>query len=181
MSYEELIIVAFALAADAFTGGLAVGIFHNRPRQIFRLAFHFGLFQALLPAVSASVAYLLSSYVGQWDRTIGSTLLFLIGAKAVWGALKNGDDRIPRDLTRGLTMVGLSIAVSIDAFAVGFPLGLSELSIPLSVIIIGIVAGSLTTLSMLLASRLSKTVGAKAELYAGLVLIGLGVKILLEN
>ena len=181
MTLEEVIIIAFALAADAFTVGLAVGITHNQPRQIFRLAFHFGLFQALLPTVSAVASSALSAYIGEWDHLIGSTLLLAIGARTVFGALKNDDEEVPKDLTRGMTMVGLSVAVSIDAFAVGFPLGLSDVSIPLAVGIIGIVAGGLTTVSMLLASRVSTALGKKAELVAGLVLIGLGVKIFLEG
>jgi putative Mn2+ efflux pump MntP len=181
MSIEEITIIAFALAADACTVGLAVGINHNKPRQIFRLAFHFGLFQALLPTISALASNALSTYIGQWDHLIGSGLLFLIGAKTIYGALKSDDDDIPKDLTKGMTMVGLSIAVSIDAFAVGFPLGLSDVSIPLAVGIIGFVAGGLTTLSMLAASKVSTKLGKRAELLAGLVLLGLGIKIFLEG
>ena len=181
MSIEEIIIVAFALSADAFTVGLAVGINHNKPRQIFRLAFHFGLFQALLPAVSAVASSALSAYISAWDHYIGAVLLFLIGAKTAWGAFESDETEIPKDLTRGLTMVGLSVAVSIDAFAVGFPLGLSEVPVLLAVGIIGVIAGVSTTISMLLASKVSPKQGKKAELLAGIVLIGLGAKILWEG
>ena len=181
MTLEEVIIIAFALAADACTVGLAVGINHNQPRQIFRLAFHFGLFQALLPAISAVTSNALSTYIGKWDHLIGSGLLLIIGAKTLFGAMKNDEDEIPKDLTRGMTMVGLSVAVSIDAFAVGFPLGLSDVSIVLAVAIIGCVAGILTTVSMLIASRVSSKLGKKAEFLAGLVLIGLGIKVFVEG
>jgi manganese efflux pump family protein len=181
MSIEEIIIIAFALAADACTVGLAVGIHHKKPRQIFRLAFHFGLFQALLPTISALLSSAIAEYVGAWDHLIGGSLLLLIGIKTIYGAFKNDEDEIPKDLTRGLTMVGLSVAVSIDAFAVGFPLGLSDVSIPLAVSIIGAIAAVLTTLSMLLAARVSPTLGKKTELVAGLVLLGLAIKFFLEG
>ena len=181
MTLEEIIIVAFALSADACTVGLAVGINHKQPRQVFRLAFHFGLFQALLPTISAIASRALSAYISQWDHYIGAGLLFLIGAKTVKESFDSDEDNIPKDLTRGLTMVGLSVAVSIDAFAVGFPLGLSTVPIWLAVGIIGIVAGTLTTISMRVAAKVSPKFGKKAELLAGLVLFGLGVKILIEG
>lgn len=181
MSIEEIIIIAFALSADACTVGLAVGINHNTPRQIFRLAFHFGLFQALLPAISAIASSSLSVYISKWDHYIGFILLVFIGANTVRGAFKSDDEKIPNDLTRGLTMVGLSIAVSIDAFVVGFPLGLSNVSVLLAVGIIGIVAGVSTSISMLVASKVSPRLGKKAELLAGTVLIGLGIRILLDG
>jgi putative Mn2+ efflux pump MntP len=92
------------------------------------------------------------------------------------------ETKVPKDLTRGMTMVGLSLAVSIDAFAVGFPIGFSGTSIPFAVTIIWVTCGLLTLLSMKLASRVSSTrVGTKAEFIAGLVLIGLSVKIWLQG
>ncbi len=181
MTVQEIFLIALALSADAFTVGLAVGIGHRTPRQIFRLSFHFGLFQALLPTVSALFARLVESHVDAFDHYIGAGLLALIGGKTLYGALKADDTKIPKDLTRGMTMVGLSLAVSIDAFAVGFPLGFSGVSIPLAVCLIGLTTALLTVVAMKIASRVSPRIGTKAELIAGLVLIGLGVKIWLSG
>ena len=177
MSIEEIFIIALALSADAFTVGLAVGIGHREPRQVFRLSFHFGLFQALLPTISALFARLIESQIDTYAQFIGASLLCLIGAKTLYNATKGDEPDVPRDLTKGMTMVGLSLAVSIDAFAVGFPLGFSKISIPLAVSIIGITASILTLAAMNLASRVSTKLGSKAELVAGIVLIGLGIKI----
>jgi putative Mn2+ efflux pump MntP len=181
MSIQEIFLIALALSADAFTVGLAVGIGHRTPRQVFRLSFHFGLFQALLPAVSAVLATIVESHIDAYDHYIGAGLLALIGGKTLLGAVKGDETKVPKDLTRGMTMVGLSLAVSIDAFAVGFPIGFSNTSIPIAVSIIGVTCGLLTLLAMKLASRVSTRVGTKAEFIAGLVLIGLGVKILIDG
>ena len=177
MTLQEIFLIALALSADAFTVGLAVGIGHRQPRQVFRISFHFGLFQALLPAISALFARLIESKIDAYAQFIGAGLLCLIGAKTLYGALKSDAPDVPRDLTKGMTMVGLSLAVSIDAFAVGFPLGFSKMSIPLAVSIIGVTTAVLTLSAMKLASRVSTKLGSKAELVAGLVLLGLGVKI----
>ena len=177
MSIGEIFLIALALAADAFTVGLAVGIGHRKPRQVFRLSFHFGLFQALLPTISALLARLIESSIDAYDHYIGAGLLCLIGARTLYGALKGENPEVPRDLTKGMSMVGLSLAVSIDAFAVGFPLGFSDTSIPLAVGIIGVTTAVLTVTAMKIASRVSTKLGAEAELVAGLVLIGLGIKI----
>ncbi len=181
MSIQEIFLIALALSADAFTVGLAVGIGHQKPRQVFRLSFHFGLFQALLPAVSALLANVIESHIGAYTHYIGAGLLALIGGKTLYGAFKNDETEIPKDLTRGMTMVGLSLGVSIDAFAVGFPIGFSNTPILLAVSVIGITCGLLTLLAMKLASRVSLRLGTKAEFVAGLVLIGLGVKIFFQG
>lgn len=180
MTFQEIFLIALALAADAFTVGLAVGVRHKSPRQVFRLSFHFGLFQGLLPALGATaVRFVESPVIDEYDHYIGAALLAVIGGKTVWESFKNEERSLSCDLTRGMTMVVLSLAVSIDALAVGFPLGVSKTPVLPAVLIIGITTSVLTVTAMKLASRVSQKLGGKAELLAGLVLIGLGVKILL--
>jgi manganese efflux pump family protein len=182
MTFQEIFLIAIALAADAFTVGLAVGIRHQSPRQIFRLSFHFGLFQALLPAVGAiSVRLAASPVIDKYDHYIGAALLAIVGGKTLLESLKNEETKLPNDLTRGMTMVGLSLAVSIDALAVGFPLGFSKTPVLPAVLIIGITTSVLTVTAMKIASRVSRKLGSKTEFAAGLVLIGIGVKILLAG
>jgi putative Mn2+ efflux pump MntP len=181
MSFVELLLIALALAADAFTVGVAVGLGHRRPRQRFRLSFHFGLFQALLPLAGAFLGWALDDWIGGWDHWVGFALLAFIGGRMVRGAFDEQEDQDERDLTKGLTMVGLSIAVSIDAFAVGFTLGLRDVSIVFAVSIIGVVAAAATLVGMLIAGRVGKLLGKRVEIVAGLVLIGLGVKMLAEG
>ncbi len=181
MSFSEIVLLSIALAADAVTVGLAVGINHKSYRQVFRLAFHCGLFQALLPTVSAVTAVCVGTIVDAFDHYIGFALLALIGAKTIHGSIKNSDVKVPKDLTKGMSMVGLSLAVSIDAFAAGFPIGFSNTSVLLAVFTIGTITATLTAVAMKAASSVSTKLGSKAEFVAGIILILLGVKILLKG
>lgn len=181
MSLVEIIVVALALAVDAFTVGVAVGLTHRGRRQIFRLSFHFGLFQALLPLVGALAGHVLGDWMHGWKHWLAAALLFGIGAKMAIESFGPASKEDRRDPTRGLSLVGLSVAVSIDALAVGFSLGLTDVSIPLAVTIIGVVTACLTWIGMLLAGALASRLGKRGGLVAGLVLVGLGVKILAEH
>ena len=180
MSFVEIILLALALAVDAFTVGAAVGVTHYQKEQIFRLSWHFGVFQALMPLLGALTGKSLERFVEPFSHWIAFGLLALIGGRMVYGALRGGERRIDRDLTRGLSLVGLSIAVSIDALAAGFTLGLRQESIALPVLVIGVTAASLTAVGMVLAGRLGKRLGKGCEIGAGIVLIGLGIKIVVE-
>ncbi len=181
MTFVELLLVALALAADAFTVGLAVGLDHRRPRQLFRLSFHFGLFQALLPLIGAFFGSVLGRWFAPWSHWFAFGLLVIIGVRMVFGALGKESAQKKIDLTRGFRLVGLSLAVSIDALAVGFTLGLRQVSIVMAVTIIGVVAAALTLVGMLLAGRIPATSGMRAEIVAGLVLVGLGIKTVAEH
>jgi len=182
MTFIEIILVASALAVDAFTVGSVVGMTCNRPRQLFRLSWHFGVFQALMPLLGAATGSLLIKYVKEWDHWVVLIILSALGAKMIRSAFQ-GEDKIRRetDLTKGLSLVSLSLAVSIDAFAVGVSLPAAEAPIALAVTIIGITAAVLTLAGMSIAGKVKHLAGRKAEAAAGLVLIGLGVKILLEH
>ena len=177
----EILLLALALAVDAFTVGAAVGLRHGDRQQILRLSWHFGVFQALMPLVGAQIGRAATHWIGSWTHWIAFALLAFIGARMVWGSFKQGDDRVTGDLTRGLSLVGLSIAVSIDALAAGFSLAVQAAPIALAVVIIGAVAAALTAVGMLIAGRLKGWVGKRCELAAGLVLIALGAKVLLEQ
>ena len=176
MSFAEIILVALALAVDAFTVGVAVGISHREPRQIFRLSFHFGLFQALLPLIGAALGSWMSYLISSISHWVAFVLLALVGGKMLYESRGENSDAFAKDPTRGVQLILLSTAVSIDALAVGFTLGLEDVSIALVVSLIGIVAGLMTLVGMILAGKLAAKVSHRLEPIAGLVLIGLGVK-----
>ena len=181
MSYIEIILIAFALAVDAFTVGVAVGVSHGSPRQIFRLSFHFGLFQALLPLMGAVLGSWMSYLISRFSHWVAFALLALVGGKMIYESLDNHSGAFDKDPTKGLTMVILSIAVSIDALAVGFTLGLEEVPIILVVSIIGVVAGLATLVGMKLAGKIASRISHRLEPFAGLVLIGLGIKAVVSH
>jgi putative Mn2+ efflux pump MntP len=182
VSLLELCAIALALAVDAFSVGVAVGLTRRSARERFRLSFHFGLFQALMPLAGALAGTALERWIAAWDHWVAFGLLALIGGRMIRTAVRaGGREAATDDPTRGLHLVGLSLAVSIDALAVGFTLGLQEVSIPFAVALIGVTASALTLVGMLIAGGFASRLGRRAEIGAGVALVAIGAKIVLDH
>ena len=183
MDAITLIGLALALAMDAFAVALGTGAVLSRltGRHLFRLGFHFGLFQALMPVIGWLAGQTIIQWVSAWDHWIAFSLLAIIGGRMIYEALSDEEKTEDRDPTRGLSLVMLSIATSIDALAVGFSLSVIGISIWMPSLVIGLVAGVLTIIGMLLGGRIGDRWGARVEVFGGLVLIAIGIKILIEH
>lgn len=182
MSIAEVFILAIALALDAFSVGAVLGLRYNAPRQLFRISWHFGLFQALMPLLGVLLGELTIGYMAGWDKIIACAILVAMGGKMLWTAIRGGESLGTGegfDLTRGWRMLGLSLAVSIDAFGSGISLVVAKAPLLPSVILIGFVTTLATLIAMLGAKRLGRVVGGKLEALGGVALIGIGIKILL--
>jgi len=177
MTLLETFILALALAADAFSVGAAVGLRHRLPRQIFRLAWHFGVFQSLMAFLGWLAGRILLIYISWWDHWLAAGVLVLLGVRIAWEGWRDGHQANTIDLTRGMAMVGLSIAVSIDALAAGIGLAALQASPVLAIPLIGVVAVAATVTSMLLAGRVGRHLGRWCGLLVGLVLVILGIRI----
>ncbi|PNU20309.1 hypothetical protein C2E25_07745 [Geothermobacter hydrogeniphilus] len=175
--------LALALAMDAFAVALASSL--SLPtltgRHLFRLGWHFGLFQALMPVIGWLAGLAIQRWIVAVDHWIAFGLLTFIGGRMLWEALHHDGEEVRGDPTRGWTMVMLSVATSIDALAVGLTLAMLGVSIWFPALVIGLVAGILTVVGMLLGRRLGDRWGQPVEIIGGLVLIGIGLKILIEH
>ncbi len=184
MDFLTLFSIAIALAMDAFAVALGAGLIlpHLTGRHLFRFGFHFGLFQALMPVLGWLAGTSIRSQIEAFDHWLAFGLLSLVGGKMLWEAWR-GDAGEPRegDPTRGLSLVMLSIATSIDALAVGLSLAVLGVTIWTPALVIGLIAGALTVCGMLLGRRLGQAWGPRVEIFGGLVLIVIGMKILLEH
>ncbi len=166
--------------AVALATGLALG--EVSARQTFRLSFHFGLFQFLMPVIGWLAGLTVERWIAGYDHWIAFGLLAAIGGKMVYESLagtREAERR--RDPTRGMSLVVLSIATSVDALAVGISLGVLRIRIWYPAVVIGIVACALTAAGMHAGRRLGGAFGRRMEVLGGLVLIGIGVKILLSH
>lgn len=178
--------MAVALAMDAFAVALATGLSLQRVsgRQTFRLAWHFGLFQALMPGIGWISGAALARRLAGVDHWIAFALLAYVGGRMVASAIKGEESQLRKsDPTRGLTLVVLSVATSVDALAVGFSLSLLNVPILWPAVVIGVVAGAFTTAGLHL-GRLAGGVprlGRFAEGAGGAVLLAIGLKILAEH
>ena len=175
--------LALALAMDAFAVALGTGAVLSRltGRHLFRLGFHFGLFQALMPVIGWLAGLTIIQWVEAWDHWIAFSLLAIIGGRMIYEAFSDEEKTDDRDPTKGLSLVLLSIATSIDALAVGFSLSVIGVSIWMPALVIGLVAGVLTIVGMLLGGRIGDRWGTRVEIFGGLVLIAIGIKILIEH
>ena len=175
--------LALALAMDAFAVALGTGAVLSRltGRHLFRLGFHFGLFQALMPVIGWLAGLTIMQWVEAWDHWIAFSLLAIIGGRMIYEAFSDEEKTDDRDPTKGLSLVLLSIATSIDALAVGFSLSVIGVSIWMPALVIGLVAGVLTIAGMLLGGRIGDRWGTRVEIFGGLVLIAIGLKILIEH
>ncbi|HEB70879.1 MAG TPA: manganese efflux pump [Desulfobulbus sp.] len=184
MDWISLLAIAVALAMDAFAVSLAAGAV-LRPvtfRHCFRIGFHFGLFQGLMPIVGWLAGMSVQRYITAWDHWVAFGLLGFLGMNMIRGGI--GEDREGNpvnDPSRGLTLVLLSVATSIDALAIGLTLAMIEITIWLPALIIGLVAGGFSVVGVLIGNRVGSAWGGRVEVIGGLVLIAIGVKILGEH
>ncbi|MBU5638173.1 manganese efflux pump MntP family protein [Geomonas sp. Red69] len=183
MDWISIFGIALALAMDAFAVALATGAVLNpiTGRHLFRLGFHFGLFQALMPIAGWLLGLTVQKWITAYDHWIAFGLLAYVGGRMIVEAFEEEEDASPSDPTKGLTMVMLSVATSIDAFAVGLSLAMIGVSVWVPSVIIGLVAGVLTVAGMLLGRRLGDNWGRRVEVCGGVVLCLIGLKILLEH
>ncbi len=184
MDIFTLLGIAIALAVDAFAVALAAGAVLDpfAERRWFRLGFHFGLFQAMMPVVGWLAGHGLQQWISTYDHWVAFILLSLVGGKMIIEALRADDERtFVQDPSRGWTLVILSVATSIDALAVGFSLALLGGNIWFPALIIGLVAGVLTIAGMFLGQKVGVLWGRRVEIAGGVVLCVIGIKILAEH
>jgi len=183
MNFIEVLLIALSMAMDAFTVCLGAGTQEQTigPRPTFRLTFHFGLFQFLMPVVGWFAGTTIERYIVSFDHWVAFGLLVFVGGRMIRAGFDRDTEQQKADPSRGWTMVLLSIAVSIDALAVGLSLGLIGVTIWYPAIVIGVVTGLMSWLGLRIGNRLGKRFGKAMEIAGGVVLVLLGVRILLTH
>jgi putative Mn2+ efflux pump MntP len=185
MNPVTLLAVAIALSMDAFAvaivSGLTIPIITRR--HLFRLSFHFGLFQAAMFLGGWYLGSAVRHLVERFDHWVAFVLLLLVGLNIIRESLHDkSDERETRvDPTSGWQLVILSVATSIDALAVGFSLAILDSSVFKAAIAIGVVAATFTIAGMMLGRQVGKVWGRRVEIFGGLILIAIGAKILSDH
>ena len=183
MDWPTLLGMAAALAMDAFAVsiGVSASLHPLGARQVFRMSWHFGLFQALMPVIGWAGGAAVARHLSFIDHWIAFGLLLALGVRMIWPPSEDGERTGPRDPTRGWSLVALSVATSIDALAVGLSLGLIGLSIWVPAAVIGMVALLMTVLGMFIGHRVGRRLGRRASVVGGIVLIVIGTRILVQH
>lgn len=179
----EIFLIALSLALDAFAVSVSSGI--ATPgfgwRQAVKMGCWFGGFQCLMPLLGWFLGSSVSQYIEAVDHWIAFGLLALIGGKMVLEALRGGGGETGTADLSARRLCVLAVATSIDALAVGVSMAFMEVKILLSALLIGAVAFVLSVAGGLAGRKLGTLFQRRATLAGGLVLIGIGIKILAEH
>lgn len=186
MSLWAIFLLAVGLAMDATAASAAQGLRAQRilPRHVLLVAALFGGFQAFMPFLGWIVGQEFGPLVRAWDHWIAFVLLGALGGKMLWEARfaespgEAAGSGAPLDLN---VLVVLAVATSIDALAAGMALPVLDAPLAVSLVTIGLTTALLSALGLLLGRRYGQLLGSRLDALGGLLLIGLGTKILVEH
>lgn len=188
MDLLTTVLTALALSMDALAVSVCNGIAipKLRPWHVIKTALFFGFFQMLMPIIGWLVGISVRDYIVAYDHIIAFVLLGGIGIKMIWDTLKpekedEASNAAPSDPTQTKTLLLLAVATSIDALAVGISLAVTRTNIWISAAIIGVVTFIVCSAGVVLGKKLGSLFQRRAGLIGGIVLIGIGVKILVEH
>ncbi len=177
-----LMLIAFSLALDCFAVSAAGGACNKKPffKNAVKAAFAFGLFQAIMPLVGWLLGQTFSRLISGYNHWIAFGLLMGIGIKMIYESLYKKSEQ-KKDMFILSTLLLLAVATSIDALVAGISLGLLQTPLAVSVTVIGIFAFMLTIIGYYMGHWVGTFLKNKAEIAGGILLMGIGIKILVEN
>jgi len=183
MELFTIIVIAVGLAMDALAVSIATGAASKQLRihHALRMAFFFGIFQAIMPLIGSFAGLALKEKIMSIDHWIAFVLLTVVGVKMIYESFKLKDTgRVANAESVGVLLV-LSIATSIDALAVGVTLSFITSSIFLAATIIGVTTFILSLLGTQIGRKAGHFFESKIEIFGGFILIAIGAKMLIEH
>ena len=182
MSIIELLLIAVSMSMDAFAVSICKGLSVRKvtAKQCLAVGGWFGGFQGVMPVIGFVLTSLFASLITSISHWIAFGLLLFIGSNMIREALSKEEEEID-DSFAFMTMLTLAVATSIDALAMGVTLNLAGANIWIAAPLIAVTTGILSPIGLKVGNVFGVKYKAKAEFVGGLVLVGLGVKILLEG
>lgn len=178
----ELILIAIGLSFDTFAVSISTGLAINQLKfqQGVRIALVLAVFQGMMPFLGWLGGRQIAHYVEDYDHWVAFALLGALGLKMVVDAFSKEEEKSFNPLVISV-LIGMAIATSIDALVVGVTLAFINVNIYLAIGIIGFVTFLASMLGMLLGKNVQGHFGKKVEILGGLILLGIGTKILFEH
>jgi manganese efflux pump family protein len=183
-SFLSILIIALGLSADCFAVALSASIAKKALPllQGFRVALSFGIFQAAMTIIGWLAGRTVIDFISSYDHWLAFGLLLFVGGRMIWESFHEKEENEARaDITKWHFLLLLSIATSLDALAVGLSFAFLEVNLTLASTTIGLVAFIITFAGFLAGKKLGALVGKRAEIIGGIILIGIGLRILLEH
>jgi putative Mn2+ efflux pump MntP len=184
MDLASTLLIAIGLSMDCLAVAIAGGISIPQlsTRHMLRASLLFGLFQAGMFTIGWFVGQTIVDLIESFDHWVAFGLLACVGIRMIWESFRSeAGEHKAVDITKGSTLIILSLATSIDALAVGFSFAFINSNTYLAAVIIGIVAFSISLMGFRLGIRIGGWLGRWAELFGGIILLGIGVRVLLTH
>ncbi len=183
MSFLYLFLAAFGLAVDSFAVSVCTGVVTKSVmiKNALRVGFVLGLVQGIAPIIGGLVGLGLKDLIQSIDHWVAFVLLTIVGSKMLIDGIRHKPN-VPRgNLLLLKNLLTMGFATSIDATVVGISFGLIGVNLWLAGLIVGLTTFVISTAGVLLGAHFSRLTHLRLEIVAGLVLIGIGVKILVEH
>ena len=182
MSFFELLLIAVSMSMDAFAVSICKGLSVRKvtAKQCLAVGGWFGGFQGLMPMSGFVLTSLFASLICSISHWIAFALLLFIGGSMIRESFEKEEEEVD-DSFSFMTMLTLAVATSIDALAMGVTLNLSGANIWLAAPMIAVTTAVLSPIGLKVGNVVGTKYKNKAELAGGVVLVGLGIKILLEG
>ena len=184
MEFLTVLLIALGLSADCFAVALGASMSRRNLSlvQAARVSVSFGIFQFVMPVLGWLAGKTVVNLVEAYDHWIALALLGFVGVKMIWESFRSGGERdASADISRGWLLLTLSLATSIDALAVGLTFAFININILLASLTIGAVALLVSMFAFQLGKQAHGLIGKRAGVVGGLILIGIGIKIVLEH
>jgi putative Mn2+ efflux pump MntP len=179
MELVTSLLIAIGLAMDAFAVSLGVGTAGraNDFRAKFRLAFHFGFFQAGMTVVGWLAGNTIANFINNYDHWIALGLLGYVGVNMIRSGLNKDGESYVENPSKGKTLMILCVATSIDAMAVGLSMAMIHTPVLIPSIIIGVVTLALSAFGLSAGTKLGEKFGKRMEILGGIILLFIGLRI----
>ncbi|BCY19458.1 MAG: manganese efflux pump [Chloroflexi bacterium] len=186
MDTATTLIISVGLAMDAFAVSLGVGTSPSdnaEPawRRVLRISFHFGLFQGLMTLLGWLLGSTIAGLISAVDHWVAFGLLAWVGGRMVKEGLNPDEDCRCEDITHGKTLLVLCVATSIDAMAVGLSLAMLQVNILSASAVVAVITLFLSLFGGFAGHQLGSHFGKKMEVAGGLILIGIGLRIVASH
>ena len=179
----SLVLLSVGLAMDAFSVATVTGFGLSRIRvgDATRMSVSFGVAHTLMPVFGWYLGSTFVNLIADYDHWVAFLLLAFVGGKMVLEGMKGDGEVNPQEILGNMSLLLFTVAVSIDALAVGLSFSLERISIFIPSLFMG--AGTLifTFIGLIIGNRTGQSFGRKAQIFGGLILILIGARIVFTH
>ena len=185
MNIIEIVLMAVALAMDALAVAICKGMTIKKltPEHILKVGLYFGGFQAAMPIAGYVIGKTFANVISSFDHWVVFGILTALGLNMIIGVIREKEEEKKKHTSdfSHKTMFVLAIATSIDAMAIGVSLSVMQSGIWINAGVIGAITFAITAAGVYVGNRFGNKLGSKAELIGGFILIGVGLRVLIEH